>query len=1034
MLSASRASLTQVLLVSTLICWFFPATLAAQDGLELPGFQTSPFFDEQFVTFRLNDDMTIHINAAELDSFRTDRPTGLVLYALPNGNTIEHTVGKVLDTGDDWHFNIQHIGAQTRFLREQIQGYNLVTVYLEATQLSWPSWKTHYPNYDDITRETVEYLLDCFGNHDPFIVLSGHSGGGRFIFFYLDGVTEIPDYVKRICFLDSNYGYEHSYGDQFISWLNGGTDRFLSVLAYNDSVALYNGEPIVSPTGGTWYRTRRMQAYMADHFDFTTNEDSAFIHHEALEGRIEIILKKNPTQAILHTVQVERNGFIHTLLSGTDLANSNYTYYGEHAYTELIQDGVLTRSPYQIPLRRSNAPNGAEFMSSITSMSFTARENAILQQLYTGNVPYFLRDLRTVSFTAQDVSGTSRVVACQVMPDYLSIGTDTNYCRVPMGPITAQKAADFFGMVMPTRKLVDEIYLDADIHLSPVTYAPIGNQNEGVPKFIEHNTAIQGQLQNAGAELGQMVGGTKKDVVLSNLIIDPSREGHVTIYGWHQLNGNPIQPLTNIHTNTYVDYSHGIRFMDARVMIDGNQSSATSILRSSSEYTLLSDESGPMVQPTYIPDGSLPARPVSFGASSVVSGEVQIFIQPDPNILHYQLLTSSDGLSFPGPAVNISNTHTLEGLDPNSILFFKLIAENLSGVSTESEVLAILPQGVSDTKVLVVNGFDRSSTGNTYDFIRQHGSALVASGVSFESCTNEAITDDLIDLENYLIIDYILGEESTVDETFSDAEQPYIRDYLRGGGRLFVSGAEIAWDLDYRGSTSDKSFIRNFLKASYSADAPGGVSGVYYSATGVQGRMLETAANITYDNGTHGTFNVRYPDALIAENGSHQIVRYLNVTTHNNGGVAYEGVFPGGTEPGKLVYLGFPFETIYPLDSRNTVMQAVIDYLLITPSGTDDRGSILPHDFVLHQNFPNPFNPSTALRFGIPAVASVSLTIYDVRGRRVKVLLEDELSLGWYQLTWQGLDGNHQPASAGVYMARLRSGNSVTSVKMLLVK
>ncbi len=369
-----------VLIIGLLI-----SNLAAQNPVTLPGFSTSSFFDEQVVTFRLNDDMTIHINAAAIDSFRSDLPVGLALFALPNGNTIEHTVGKTLEAGEDWHYDIQHIGAQTRFLREHIQDYNLVTVYLEATQLSWPAWKTHYPNYDAIIRNTVEYLLACFDSYDPFIVLTGHSGGGRFIFSYLDGVTDIPDYVKRICFLDSNYGYEHSYGDQFITWLNGSTDRYLSVIAYNDSVALYNGEPIVSPTGGTWYRSRMMQRYLADHYTFSTEEDDSFIRHSALNGRIKIILKKNPDQAILHTVQVERNGFIHTMVTGTDLENDGYTYYGARAYTDLIQSGMLARSSYQIPLRRGDAPNGSQFMASITNMSFSDRENAILAQLFTGN-------------------------------------------------------------------------------------------------------------------------------------------------------------------------------------------------------------------------------------------------------------------------------------------------------------------------------------------------------------------------------------------------------------------------------------------------------------------------------------------------------------------------------------------------------------------------------------------------------------------------------------------------------------------------
>ncbi len=74
-------------------------------------------------------------------------------------------------------------------------------------------------------------------------------------------------------------------------------------------------------------------------------------------------------------------------------------------------------------------------------------------------------------------------------------------------------------------------------------------------------------------------------------------------------------------------------------------------------------------------------------------------------------------------------------------------------------------------QVLIVNGFDRSSTGNTYDFIRQHGSAFEKNGVSFESATNDAIIDSTFSLNDYKTVDYILGDESTADETFNSQEQ-----------------------------------------------------------------------------------------------------------------------------------------------------------------------------------------------------------------------------------------------------------------------
>lgn len=1011
-----------------------PVRSAAQEPGELPGFQVSPFFDEQVVTFRLNEDMTLHINAPAIDSFRTDLPVGLALYALPNGNTIEQTVGKVLETGDDWHFDIQHIGAQTRFLRQHLTDYNLVTVYLEADPLSWPTWKTQFPDYDDIIRTTVEYLLGCFADYDPFIVLTGHSGGGRFIFSYLDGVTDIPEYVKRICFLDSNYGYTNSYGDQFMDWLNASSDRYLSVIAYNDSVALYNGEPIVSPTGGTWYRSRMMKQYMDDFYTFTTEEDDDFIRYTALDGRIKIILKKNPDQAILHTVQVERNGFIHTMVTGTEDEGVDYEYYGERAYDGLIQAGILPRSDYQIPLRSANAPTGSAFMSSVASLSFSQRENAILQELYTGNVPYFLRELVTLEGEFEDISGNAFTISYEVMPDYLCIGVDSNYCRVPMGPITAQRAADFFGMCMPTRKLVNHIYTHADIHLAPVTYVPVGNQNETVAKFVEHNTAIEAQLVTAGATLGQLIGGTKKDVVLSNLIIDPSRPGHVTIYGWHQLNGVPIQPLTNIHVDTYVDYSHGIRFMKKEVLIAGNPAQAEVILQDPTYYTLLSDESGRMVQPTYIPDGSLPQKPTSFGAVSENPGEISIFIQQEDNVQQHQLYLGTDGITFGNPIEVNSAIHVMDGLPDSSIIYFRLVAENTSGGSPDSEVLAVLPSGSNPEKVLVVNGFDRASGGNTYNFIRQHGAALINTGFSFESATNDAVLDGLIDLSDYLVVVYILGEESTVDETFSGAEQALVKPYLQQGGRLFVSGAEIAWDLDYRGSSSDKAFFHDYLKATYSADAPGGVSGVHYTAAGMDGSILGDVGTIHYDNGTHGTFDVEWPDALIATNGSQEIARYLNVSSHDLAGISYEGLFPNGTTPGKLVYLGFPFETVYPEDTRNVLMGAVMDFLVVEPSSVEGSSATIPADFVLTPNFPNPFNPSTTLRFGMPETASVELTVYDIRGKRIRTLATGERPAGWHDVVWNGRDDSGNPVAAGMYVASLKGKATRQSIKMLVLK
>ncbi len=150
-------------------------------------------------------------------------------------------------------------------------------------------------------------------------MLSGHSGGGSFIFGYLNAVNQIPDDVVRIAFLDSDYAYDRAAGhkDKLAKWLAASDHHYLCVLAYNDAVALLNGKHFVSAAGGTWGRSHAMERDLAEDFKFTSQTNAEFQRFTALDGRIQFILKENPEQKIYHTVQVERNGFIHCMVSGT---------------------------------------------------------------------------------------------------------------------------------------------------------------------------------------------------------------------------------------------------------------------------------------------------------------------------------------------------------------------------------------------------------------------------------------------------------------------------------------------------------------------------------------------------------------------------------------------------------------------------------------------------------------------------------------------------------------------------------------------
>ena len=94
----------------------------------------------------------------------------------------------------------------------------------------------------------------------------------------------------------------------------------------------------------------------------------------------------------------------------------------------------------------------------------------------------------------------------------------------------------------------------------------------------------------------------------------------------------------------------------------------------------------------------------------------------------------------------------------------------------------------------------------------------------------------------------------------------------------------------------------------------------------------------------------------------------------------------------------------------------------------------LPTEFVLDQNFPNPFNPSTTLRYGIPEDSDVSLIIYDIRGNTVRSIESGAQVAGWYEHIWNGLDDEGQPISTGLYIARLSTPSFIKSIKMVYLK
>lgn len=268
---------------------------------------------------------------------REGKETIIIFFALPNGNTTAQTMGKKMMPGYDWHFDIQHISAQTKFIRQQLRNKNFVVIYLENNYKSWPAWKQKHPDFRAEIPHIIDSLSGLFSTKRKSIYLNGHSGGGSFIFGYLAGVSKIPPVIKRISFLDSDYGYDSSYYAKIKTWLQESKEANLNVFAYNDSIALYNGKPLVSATGGTWYRSRLLLKHLQNDFSFVESRADSLIINKSADKRIQFYFKINRDRGIYHTQQVELNGFIHSILCGTRYDSRRYRYYGQRAYEDLIE-------------------------------------------------------------------------------------------------------------------------------------------------------------------------------------------------------------------------------------------------------------------------------------------------------------------------------------------------------------------------------------------------------------------------------------------------------------------------------------------------------------------------------------------------------------------------------------------------------------------------------------------------------------------------------------------------------------------------
>ena len=323
-----------------------------------------------------------------------------------------------------------------------------------------------------------------------------------------------------------------------------------------------------------------------------------------------------------------------------------------------------------------------------------------------------------------------------------------------------------------------------------------------------------------------------------------------------------------------------------------------------------------------------------------------------------------------------SPSHTVK-IEPGIVYSFKVTAVNRGGESFPSEILAAYKAKREKGQILIVNGFDRISgpavidtpdaagfdlsqdpgvpylydislcgaqqnfsrkeagrrlgessdeyegmkiIGNTFDYPFVHGKAIQAAGnYSFVSCSDEAVEKGILSLEDYPIVDYILGLEkednssnparNTYYKTFSSPMQRILTSYCQSGGHLLVSGAYVGSDMD--SSQGNKEFIQNILKYRH-------------------GNSLKTDGDKIAVRGLGHTFTlprlpneqsypVTSPDCILPMSPAFPVMTYAIGNTP--AAVAYQG------SDYRTFVMGFPFESIREETSRNVIMASILRFL-----------------------------------------------------------------------------------------------------------
>lgn len=316
-----------------------------------------------------------------------------------------------------------------------------------------------------------------------------------------------------------------------------------------------------------------------------------------------------------------------------------------------------------------------------------------------------------------------------------------------------------------------------------------------------------------------------------------------------------------------------------------------------------------------------PEAPVQVSVRHVSEGRVEVsWVAEERDSLglggdaatSFIVYQSDDGVAWDDGTGTMAPSFT-RLLEPGQTRYFRVASVNAGGESFPSDVVGVRVPTDGVTPVLVVNGFDRldASLGREEDlatfglgaplrvrlsrmndgtYVRRHGQAISASGIAFDSATNEAVRNDRLRLEDYAVVDWFVGRGGAVTQLTAE-ERVRLRAHADAGGRILLSGSSVTSALAH-GDADEQAFAVQVLQATAT---PGG-GGLAFD--GVAGGLLEGFFGVQLDDGLQGSYPTGLTDAL-GPAGANAIA------TWSNGSIAaVVGETPG------IALLAFPLEGV----------------------------------------------------------------------------------------------------------------------------